>query len=85
MLITRYLFSGGVKHSWEHCRATSFCNKANVELQVALVSFYCDAEMNIIDMCNFFSFLHDLWVLVSHLIPAYAADLGYMLLGKKPR
>jgi fatty acyl-CoA reductase len=31
------------------------------------------------------SFLHDLWVLVSHLIPAYAADLGYMLIGKKPR
>ena len=31
------------------------------------------------------SFLHDCWVLVSHLIPAYACDLGYMLLGKKPR
>lgn len=30
-------------------------------------------------------FLHDLWVLVSHLIPAYAADLGYVLVGQKPR
>lgn len=31
------------------------------------------------------SFLHDCWVLVSHLIPAYAADLGYLLIGQKPR
>jgi fatty acyl-CoA reductase len=31
------------------------------------------------------SFLHDCWVLVSHLIPAYAADLGCMMIGKKPR
>lgn len=30
-------------------------------------------------------FLHDLWVLVSHLIPAYAADLGFFLVGRKPR
>jgi fatty acyl-CoA reductase len=26
-----------------------------------------------------------MWVLVSHLIPAYAADAGYFLLGKRPR
>jgi fatty acyl-CoA reductase len=31
------------------------------------------------------SFLHDCWVLVSHLIPAYAADVGFMLIGRKPR
>jgi len=31
------------------------------------------------------SFLHDCWILVSHMIPAYAADLGYVLVGKKPR
>jgi len=31
------------------------------------------------------SFLHDCWVLISHLIPAYAADMGCMLIGKKPR
>jgi fatty acyl-CoA reductase len=31
------------------------------------------------------SFLHDCWILVSHLIPAYAADLGYLLIGKRPR
>lgn len=29
--------------------------------------------------------LHDYWILVSHLIPAYAADLGFILMGKKPR
>ncbi|XP_029638955.2 fatty acyl-CoA reductase 1 [Octopus sinensis] len=31
------------------------------------------------------SFLHDYWVFVSHMIPAYLTDLGYSLLGKKPR
>ena len=31
------------------------------------------------------SMLHDYWMLVSHLLPAYAADLGFMLMGKKPR
>jgi len=31
------------------------------------------------------SYVHDLWVLVSHLIPAYACDAGYVLMGKKPR
>lgn len=31
------------------------------------------------------SFLHDFWILVSHLIPAYAADLGYLLIGRKRR
>lgn len=30
-------------------------------------------------------FLHDYYVMVSHLIPAYIADFGYYLLGKKPR
>ena len=29
--------------------------------------------------------LHDYWMLVSHLLPAYAADLGFMIMGKKPR
>jgi len=32
-----------------------------------------------------YSFLHDCWILISHMIPAYAADLGYILLGKRPR
>ncbi|ESN90598.1 hypothetical protein HELRODRAFT_70906 [Helobdella robusta] len=31
------------------------------------------------------SFMHDCWILVSHLIPAYAADLGYLLTGQKTR
>lgn len=31
------------------------------------------------------SFLHDCWILVSHLVPAYTADLGYILIGRKPR
>lgn len=31
------------------------------------------------------SLLHDYWVFVSHMIPAYLTDLGYSLLGKKPR
>jgi len=30
-------------------------------------------------------FIHDCWILISHLVPAYAADLGYIMLGKKPR
>ena len=29
--------------------------------------------------------IHDYWVFVSHLIPAYVVDLGYLLIGKKPR
>ncbi|ESP04680.1 hypothetical protein LOTGIDRAFT_170518 [Lottia gigantea] len=29
--------------------------------------------------------LHDYWVFVSHMIPAYLADFGYRLMGKKPR
>jgi len=31
------------------------------------------------------SFLHDCWILVSHLLPAYAADAGFLMIGKKPR
>ncbi|WAR03112.1 FACR1-like protein [Mya arenaria] len=30
-------------------------------------------------------FLHEFYVMVSHLVPAYLADMGYSLLGKKPR
>ncbi|KAJ8299133.1 hypothetical protein KUTeg_023193 [Tegillarca granosa] len=29
--------------------------------------------------------VHDYWVFVSHMIPAYIADLGFCLLGKRPR
>ena len=28
--------------------------------------------------------MHDYWVFVSHMIPAYISDLGLMLVGKKP-
>ncbi len=28
--------------------------------------------------------MHDYWVFVSHMIPAYISDLGLMLMGKKP-
>ncbi|XP_064599994.1 fatty acyl-CoA reductase 1-like [Liolophura sinensis] len=31
------------------------------------------------------SLLHDYWIFVSHLIPAYMFDLAYSVLGKKPR
>ena len=31
------------------------------------------------------SVLHDCWILLSHMVPAYAADLGYLLIGRKPR
>ncbi|KAK3603214.1 hypothetical protein CHS0354_036144 [Potamilus streckersoni] len=29
--------------------------------------------------------LHDFWVMMSHMIPAYIADFGYYMIGKKPR
>lgn len=29
--------------------------------------------------------LHDFWVMMSHMIPAYIADFGYYMVGKKPR
>nr|KAG5688295.1 hypothetical protein BaRGS_017680 [Batillaria attramentaria] len=31
------------------------------------------------------SFLHDCFLFVSHMIPAYMADVGYRVVGKKPR
>ncbi|OWF43207.1 fatty acyl-CoA reductase 1-like isoform X2 [Mizuhopecten yessoensis] len=31
------------------------------------------------------SMIHDYWVFVSHMIPAYFADMGYCLMGKRPR
>lgn len=31
------------------------------------------------------SFMHDYWVFISHLIPAYMSDFGLALIGQKPR
>lgn len=31
------------------------------------------------------SLLHDYWVFISHLIPAYMSDFGLRLIGQKPR
>lgn len=30
-------------------------------------------------------FLHDFYTFIEHMLPAYVADLGYCLLGKRPR
>ena len=40
-----------------------------------------------VDICFlvYFSMIHDYWVFVSHLIPAYLADFACRLIGKKPR
>lgn len=31
------------------------------------------------------SFVHDYWVFISHLMPAYISDIGLTLIGQKPR
>lgn len=36
-------------------------------------------------MCSIFRFVQDYYMTVSHMIPAYIADFGYCLLGKRPR
>lgn len=33
----------------------------------------------------FCRFLHDFYTFIEHMLPAYVADLGYCLLGKRPR
>lgn len=43
----------------------------------------CFRRPSITLTCN--GFLHDFYIMVSHMVPAYIADLGYCLIGKKPR
>ena len=42
--------------------------------------------MNTEIICLLFCrFLHDFYTFIEHMLPAYVADLGYCLLGKRPR
>lgn len=43
----------------------------------------CFRRPNVVITQN--KFMHEFYTMVSHLVPAYLADMGYCLMGKKPR
>ena len=52
---------------------------------LVLTPVYLIAYLDSLNCLYTFSMLHEYWVLVSHTIPAYVADMGFVLLGKRPR
>ncbi|KAK6191389.1 hypothetical protein SNE40_003093 [Patella caerulea] len=60
------------------------------DLQEKVMDFFkktpldaCFRRPNTSFTCN--EMMHDYWVFVSHMLPAYVADAGYRLIGRKPR